>query len=161
MAYYSSDLSTDLAKGRLSPKRIIFYQQGLKIYAVLPYLLNMRLKGQFISNYWVQEGGAFSGVGIVAPTNEANYTAIPYSQSVENSQRLWDWLLADKGFEYAIAQAADFSFDIWKANVGQFPPKVWVPGADDQCDRFVKAFSVEKEVAAMLNGWQYMNSAGI
>ncbi|MGB3292604.1 MAG: hypothetical protein WBB01_06450 [Phormidesmis sp.] len=141
MAYRSSDLYADTSRNQHKIKRIVFYGRGLKIYGLMPHLLTMRLKGQFISNYWVADKGDFYGAGIVAPTNEANYTAIPYQQSPENSQRLLDWLLAGKGFEYAIAGPEDFKSNIWQSNVGQFPPEVWVPGSDTSQDSFVQVLA--------------------
>lgn len=141
MGYRSSDLYNDTECNRVNPKRLIFYQRGLKIYGLLPYILCRRLKAQFISNYWVSDDWAFRGAGVIAPTNEANYSALPYSQSPENAQRLWDWLHADKGFEYAIAGPNDFGCDTWRANVGQFPPEVWVPGSDASSGRFVQVLA--------------------
>ena len=143
MSYRSTNLSFDIARNSSEVKRIVFYQAGLKVYGMLPYILLRRLKGQFISNYWVHTDGTFSGAGVIAPTNESNYTAIPYQQSAENAQRLWHWLHDGHGFEYAIASAADFEHDIWQANVGQFPPQVWVPGEDAKHEHFVHTLGTE------------------
>lgn len=77
---------------------------------------------------------------MIAPTCEQNYTAIPYKQSPENAQRLWDWLHRDKGFEWAIAALQDYNLDIFKANVAQQPAEVRVPemGAEE----FIKKLGV-------------------
>ena len=129
MAHYSTDLYVDLPQAN-KLKRIVFYACGLKIYGHIPYLLKRRLKGEFLSNYYVHEAGVFRGHGIIAPTQEQNYTAIPYEQSLENVKRLWDWLHEGAGFEWAITEFDDFNINIFEANVAQQPPKTWVPEMD-------------------------------
>jgi hypothetical protein len=114
-------------------KRIIFYAQGLKIYGVLPYLLNRRLKGEFYSNYYVNSSGAFRGSGMIAPAMEFNYTVIPYTQKPEHSKALLEWLSEDAGFEWAIASERDFHKDLRHGNAfSDRHPEVWVPVENDQ-----------------------------
>lgn len=108
------------------PKRIIFYAQGLKIYGVLPYLLNRRLKGEFYSNFYVQSSGAFRGHGMIAPAYESNYTVVPYTQKAEYAKALLEWLSQDAGFEWAIAR--NFHDDLRQGTAfSDRNPEVWAP----------------------------------
>jgi hypothetical protein len=115
------------------PKRIIFYAQGLKIYGVLPYLLNRRLKGEFYSNHFVQGSGAFRGMGMIAPAYECNYTVIPHTQKPEHAKALLEWLSQDAGIEWAIASPQDFNLNIRCSTAfSDRHPEVWVPVENDQ-----------------------------
>ncbi len=71
-------------------KKIIFYPNGLKIYGVLPYLLNRKLKGEFASSLLYED--------------ESNFTVVGYQQKPEYVQTLVNWLYSGAGFEWAIAQ---------------------------------------------------------
>jgi hypothetical protein len=114
-------------------KRIIFYAQGLKIYGVLPYILNRRLKGEFYSNYFVQDGGAFRGCGMIAPAYESNYTLVPYTQKPEYAKALLEWLSEDAGFEWAIASERDFNNDLRHGTAfSHRDPETWVPAQNEQ-----------------------------
>jgi hypothetical protein len=115
------------------PKRIIFYSQGLKIYGLLPHILNRRLKGEFYSNYFVQSSGAFRGAGMIAPAQEFNYTYVPYTQKPAHAKALLEWLSEDKGFEWAIASAQDFNLNIRCSTAfSDRHPEVWVPAENEQ-----------------------------
>jgi hypothetical protein len=137
MAHYSVDLYEDLPNPH-KRKRVVFYCCGLKIYGHIPHLLKRRLKGEFLSNYWIHDSGAFRGHGIIAPTGEQNYTAIPYGQSPENARRLWDWLHEEAGFEWAIAGLQDYGVNIFEGNVAQWPPETWVP--EMRAEEFIQRF---------------------
>lgn len=148
---YRADLSRDLPMD-WKPKRIVFYAQGLKIYGLIPHLLNRRLKGEFISNYFVQTSGMFRGAGMLAPTGEENYTVIGYSQRPEYVQFLLDWLYEGKGFEWAIAGPENFQDDIREWNAGKRPPETWVPAQEDQGWRegFQLALKGDRSAIALL-----------
>lgn len=129
---FRCDPSQDLPQA-CNPKRIIFYDQGLKIYGVLPYLLNRRLKGEFYSNYYVHSSGAFCGHGMIAPAYEFNYTLVPYTQKPEHSKALLEWLWQDASFEWAIASPQDFNNDLRKGPAfSNRNPEVWVPAENKQ-----------------------------
>jgi hypothetical protein len=111
-------------------KRIIFYQQGFKIYGLLPYILNRKLKGEFYSNHFTHDSGAFRGMGVIAPAYELNYTVVPYSQDSVKAKLLIDWLLDGSGFEWAIA--LDFHADIKQGTAfTNKNPDIWAPGKHD------------------------------
>jgi len=138
MAVYYGDLYDDLPKASKC-KRAVFYSRGLKVYGMLPHLLNRRLKGEFRSNH-VANGP----LQAIAPTLEANYTVVPYRQSPANTQRLMDWLLDGVGFEWAIASPQDWSQDILLGNAFQYPPKVWHPSPQgEQREGFARALALE------------------
>jgi hypothetical protein len=124
------------------PKRIIFYDQGLKVYGVLPYFLNRRLEGEFYSNCYVHSSGAFRGHGMIAPAYESNYTLVPYTQKQEYAKALLEWLSQDTGFEWAIASPRDFNIDLRHGTAfTQRNPEVWVPAQNEQgwSEGFTKA----------------------
>ena len=97
-----------------TPKRVLFYAAGLKIYGLLPYLLNRRVRGQFRSN---------AHIAAVFPTWERNYTIVPYQQTPEAAAALLDWLYADAGFEWGIAE--DWHAALLGANAFNDPPCVF------------------------------------
>lgn len=84
------DWERDLPSKR-KPKRIIFYPDGLKIYGLLPYLLQRQLRGEF-SSAWIKLNN-----------DEDNFTVISYQQKPEHVQKLVDWLYEAAGFEWTIA----------------------------------------------------------
>jgi hypothetical protein len=113
-------------------KRIIFYAQGLKIYGVLPYILNRRLKGKFYSNYYVHSSGAFRGHGMIAPAYELNYTVVPYTQKPDYAKALLEWLWQDAGFEWAIASPRDFRNELRHGTAfSSRDPEIWVPAQNE------------------------------
>ena len=150
---FRADLNNDLPAA-WKPKRIIFYAQGLKIYGLIPHILNRRLKGEFISNHYVHSSGVFRGAGMLAPTGEANYTVIPYCQKPEHAQMLLDWLYEDKGFEWAIASAQDWNENLREWNAYKEPPSVWVPASNDQGWRegFRQALAGDQAAMKLLGG---------
>jgi len=147
---YRADLSRDIPSPGL-PKRIIFYAQGLKIYGLIPYVLNRRLKGEFISNVAMLPGWG-RGAAIAAPTGEANYTVIPYIQKPEHVQMLIDWLYEDRGFEWAIADPDNFNDQLREWNAYKQPPSVWVPCQSEEGWRegFQKALMGDRVAMALL-----------
>lgn len=104
------------------PKRVIFYREGMKVYGLLPYILQRRLKAQFFSNAF-----SWGNAIIAAGSAEANWTSVPYTAPPEAVSALLDWLLADKGFEVALASPEDWDDDIFSANVFRMPPRTWFP----------------------------------
>lgn len=147
---YRADLHRDLPSTR-NPTRVIFYQQGLKVYGLLPYLINRKVKGEFYSNYYVHDSGWFAGSGIVAHTNEPNYTVVPYSQSPETAKLLWDWLHSDAGFEWAIASKQEFYRNICQANIANVEPETWCPiGNPDGFARVMSKTLTPTEIATFL-----------
>lgn len=134
-------------------KRIIFYGKGLKIYGTLPYLLSRRLKAEFYSNNFVQSGGAFRGMGLIAPAYEANYTVVPYTQRPQHASALLNWLLSDAGFEWAIAVPGEFDKEIRCTTAfSSQDPEVWVPDPEGEAWRegFLKAMH-EGSLSAIQN----------
>jgi hypothetical protein len=129
---FRCDFSQDIpTKGKL--KRIIFYARELKIYGLLPHILNRRLKGEFYSNSYVHSSGAFRGTGMIAPAYESNYTVVPYTQKPEQSKALHEWLMQDAGFEWAIASAQDFYADLRHGTAfSDRDPEVWVPAENKE-----------------------------
>jgi hypothetical protein len=104
-------------------KRIVFYRRGLKIYSLLPYILQRRLHAQFFSSTITG-----SGVRISAGSFEANWTAISYqNQSPEAVEALMDWLFSGAGFKAAIASEENWDDDIFSGNFFNYPPDVWHP----------------------------------
>jgi hypothetical protein len=67
-------------------KEVLFYQTGLKVYGVLPYILHRKLRAEFCSS---------------SDARENNFTLISYQQKSENVQALADWLYKDSGFVWA------------------------------------------------------------
>lgn len=129
---FKCDFSQDIPQ-KWKPKRIIFYKRGLKIYGLLPHILNRRLKGEFYSNYYVQSAGAFRGHGTIAPAYELNYTVVPYTQKPEYANALLEWLSQDAGFEWAIASPRDFTKDLRDGTAfTQRDPETWVPAENEQ-----------------------------
>lgn len=125
MTYYAN-LERDLP----SPyhrKRVIFYRQGLKIYGLLPYLLQHKLKAQFFSGSFRVGGSGFPRMRLSAGSFESNWTAIPYQQPPEHIAALLDWLYSEKGFEAAIATEDYWDDNIFSANVFRMPPHTWYP----------------------------------
>lgn len=89
-------MSPDDTPANSKPKICLLYAAGMKIYGVLPHLLNMQVGGQFVSNMmgpWV------------LPTGESNYTIVryrrkdgtPHSPSATSALRAW--LMAGAGCE--------------------------------------------------------------
>lgn len=124
-------------------KRLIFYQSGIKVYGQIPYILQRRLQAEFISNE-----SSFLGGRIVGPTAEKNYTFVPFrrgdgsEQSPEAVQALLDWLLADAGCEYAIAEDGEFERrDLTLVNWFQAPPETWVPGDNSSLKTLIEEIS--------------------
>jgi hypothetical protein len=108
-----------------APKRVVFYFAALKIYGVIPFLLTRRVRGEFISNEWSSGAG---GISFVAPTGEANYTLVPYQQSPASAHALLDWLYADAGFQWGIAEAfATPLCELRQVNWMRWPVTVWHP----------------------------------
>jgi len=120
MPYYA-DLSNDLP-APYKRKRVIFYRQGLKIYGLLPYILQRKLKAQFFSGTV-----SWGNVRISAGSLEENWTAVSYASVREYMDALLDWLSSDPGFEVAIASRDDWEDSIFSANVFRYPPKTWYP----------------------------------
>lgn len=120
MTYYA-DMSIDQPT-EYKTKRAIFYQQGLKVYGLLPYILQRKLHAQFFSN-----STSWGRVRISTGSLELNWTAIPYQQSLENVNALLDWLYADKGFEVALANPERWQDTIFAGNFGNMPPQTWYP----------------------------------
>jgi hypothetical protein len=138
---FRCDFSQDVPE-KWKPKRIIFYKQGLKIYGLLPHILNRRLKGEFFSNYSVHSSGAFRGHGMIAPAYESNYTLVHYTQKPEYAKALLEWLSQDAGFEWAIASPQDFNTDLREGTAfSNRNPEVWVPAQNEQgwSEGFTKA----------------------
>ena len=146
MTYYA-DLSRDLPTP-YERKRVVFYRQGLKVYGLLPYLLQRRLKAQFFSG-----SVNWGGVRISAGSFEQNWTAISYTQTSEALASLLDWLSSDAGFEVAIASREDFDDDIFSANIFRMPPKTWHPVGDKALPRFLRihADMQRSEIAGLLS----------
>lgn len=145
MTYYA-DFDRDLPDPH-KRKRVIFYRQGLKVYGLLPYLLQRRLKAQFFSGSM-----SWGRVRISMGSLESNWTAIPYTQTAESLSALLDWLYSDAGFEAAIASRAEFDDDIFSANVYREPPKTWYPLGDQARVGFLRihAGMQRSEVAGLL-----------
>jgi hypothetical protein len=131
MTYYAN-LSNDLP-APYKRKRVIFYRQGLKVYGLLPYILNRKLKAQFFSGTVSCMGGTIS-----MGSFESNWTAIPYTQSPENLKALLDWLYEDRGFEVALASREDWNDDIFSANVYRMPPHTWYPIGNEAREGFLQ-----------------------
>jgi len=124
-------------------KRAIFYAQGLKVYGQIPYILQRRLGAEFFSN----SGTIFGGASLLTTSSmEDNYTVVPYRQrdgtlhSQEVLNTLYKWLMADKGFQWAIA--VDFHVNIKQWNAWNWPPETWIPGEPEQKEMLVQLFLV-------------------
>lgn len=143
---YRADLAHD-TPSVTKKKRIIFYRGGLKIYGLLPYILQKKLKAQFFSNTPV--GG---GVMMLLPSHEDNWTAVPYDQSPERLQSLLDWLYSDAGFEVALASRESWEDDIFSANIMNHPPSVWFPLGQDTHKGFlqIQAGMTRFDIAGLL-----------
>lgn len=87
------DFQRDIPDDR-KPKRIVFYANGLKIYGVLPFVLNRKLNGKFCS-------------GLKGSGDEDNYTIVGYSQTPTRVQELADWLYGGAGVEWGIAETIE------------------------------------------------------
>ena len=115
--------------GDHKPKLVVVYAAGLKIYGALPYLLQRRLQARFNSS---EVGGG--GMRVFGPTWEPNYTIVPWRRddgalhSPENLKALIDWLQADKGFVWVIADP-DYYNDSLDGNFFRSLPHVWQPAA--------------------------------
>lgn len=120
MPYYA-DLQQDLPSPH-TRKRVIFYAAGLKVYGLLPQLLSRRLHGEFRSS-----STSFLGGKLMWPTQQRNWTVVPYAQSPENVARLLTWLQSGAGFEWGIAGPDEWDEDILLPNVLRVPPAVWHP----------------------------------
>lgn len=131
MTYYA-DLSNDLPVP-YKRKRVIFYQQGLKVYGLLPYLLQKKLKAQFFSG-----SISWGNVRISAGSFEDNWTAIPYQQSSTNLIFLLDWLYSDSGFEVALASKEDWEDNIFLGNIFHMPPHTWYPLGEEVRQGFLQ-----------------------
>jgi hypothetical protein len=114
-------------------KRLVFYAMGLKVYGQIPYILQRRLKAQFISNH------ASTGMGsIFWPAAESNYTLIPFRQAdgrphgEATLKAFFDWLYTDKGFEFAIAGEKDFYKDIRSIDMWEWPPELRPATSEDR-----------------------------
>ena len=149
---YRANLAIDLPH-KWKAKRIIFYQKGLKIYGLIPHLLNRRLKGEFISNHLVISQGAFRGAGFLAPSGEDNYTVIPYAQKPEHAEMLLSWLYDGSGFEWAIAGPENWQDNIQEWNAYRRCPSTWVPANNEQGWRagFQKALEGDQAALKALN----------
>lgn len=123
MAYYA-DPRRDLPS-RFKKKRVIFYEQGLKIYGQIPYILQMRLGAEFYSD---NAPAAFGG-RIIAMTMEPNYTVVPYKQSREAIDALLEWLYGGDAFEWAVA--VDFYKNIRQWNALNMPAQTFVPSHNE------------------------------
>lgn len=144
MTYYA-DPAKDLPVPWKS-KRIVIYAQGLKVYGQIPYILQRRLQAQFISN---SVSMPFGG-RIFAPTQEDNYTVIPWrradgEQHTEAAMdALLDWLYTDKGFEVAVATREYFHNRLDLPNMWQSPPHVFVPTLEQSRSLFRLALTSGK-----------------
>jgi len=134
MRHYA-DMNNDLPSP-YHPKRAIFYRQGLKVYGLLPYILQRKLKAQFFSG--VVSWGP--GVRIMVGSWEPNWTAIPYQQAPEKVQALLDWLYSEQGFEVAIASSDDWDDDIFSSNFMRHPPQVWYPVQREARPGYMRVF---------------------
>ena len=122
-------------------KRAIFYAQGLKIYGQIPYILQRCLGAEFFSN----SGTIFRSASLLTVSSmEDNYTVVPYRRtdgafhSHEVLDTLYKWLLADKGFQWAVA--VEFHADIKQWNAWNRPPETWIPGEPEQQEAFTQLF---------------------
>lgn len=131
MTYYA-DLVHDLPTP-YTVKRVIFYRRGLKVYGLLPYILQRKLKAQFFSG-----SIRWGNVRISAGSFESNWTAVPYNQSPEHVIALLNWLYSDRGFEVALAAQEDWDDNIFSGNVYRMPPSTWFPVGDEQRSGFVQ-----------------------
>lgn len=137
---YFANLQEDLPSA-WHRKRVIFYQQGIKIYGLLPYLLQRKLKAQFFSGSFSVGGNGFPRMRLSTGSFEANWTAISYQQSRENISALLDWLYSEKGFKVAIASAENWHDDIFSANMWRMPPHTWYPVGTEAREGFLKVIS--------------------
>lgn len=130
---YYADPSKDLP-APWKPKRLVFYAMGLKVYGQMPYILQRRLKAEFISNH-VSTG---MGGSVFWPAAESNYTLVRYRQpdgsphSEKALNAFFDWLYADKGFEFAIAGEGDFYKDIRHIEMWEWPPELRAATVEDK-----------------------------
>jgi hypothetical protein len=141
MAFYANpqkDLPTPWQQ-----KRVIFYAAGLKIYGQIPYVLQRRLQAQFISNC----GTLAMGGLLFGPSWEDNYTMVPRRRAdgqphkPEALAALLDWLYADKGFEFAIADPESGEWqrkDLWMINLWNSRPRTFAPGIEESKAIFQK-----------------------
>lgn len=141
MSFYA-DPRQDLPSP-IKPKRVIFYAQGLKIYGQIPYILARRLGAKFYSNNMPILGSG----RIIAPSGEPNYTVVPYRRedgqlhSEKTMKALLEWLKAGKGFEWAVADEAEFFNNICTWTAWNRPPKTWVPGNGTSDDEILPMLS--------------------
>jgi hypothetical protein len=141
---YYADFDRDIIS-KNNPKRIVLYAKGLKIYGVLPYILARKLKAEFFSNNL-----GVLGAKLIAPTQEDNYTIVPYAQSPASSQKLLDWLYSDAGFLWAIASSEYWDEEIAKPNICNKFPEVWLPYENQEKQTFLAVFSANNSDAAKL-----------
>lgn len=92
-------------------KRILFYRLAIKVYGVLPYLLNRQVQGDFRSN----------DNGIVFLSADSNYTVVPYGLDDLAIKALLSWLCADAGFEWGIAGPRDWNATNLRTNNANKP----------------------------------------
>ena len=125
-----ADPLTDLVAVNGGKKKVIIYARGLKIYGQIPFLLQRRLQGRFISNHV-----GFMGGSLIFPTMESNYTYIPWRRpdgrkhSDKAVSALLEWLLSGSGYSWAIANKRHFYDPIDEGpNFASEPPDVWTPG---------------------------------
>lgn len=109
MTFYA-DSTQDLPTPH-KQKRIVFYADGLKVYGVIPYILQRRLGAKFYSN---NAPGLF-GCRMIAPTMEHNYTVVPYRATSRAVKELLDWLYANAGFRWGIAKDFHAIIEGWNA----------------------------------------------
>lgn len=143
MAYYANPRADLPASWKT--KRLVFYAMGLKVYGQMPYILQRKLRARFISNHF---GGA--GGEVWWPAAESNYTLVSYRRpdgsphSAEVLMTFFDWLYADKGFEFAIAGEKSFYQDIRSIAIYEWPPDLR-PATPD--DRMLVAGLIERKGA--------------
>lgn len=94
-------------------KEIIFYPKHLKIYGILPYLLNRKVSGRFCST--------------ISRCAEPNFTVITYNQSPEVVRELFEWLSEGVGFNWSIASYGEkIRFDPYKKPETHKPPNITI-----------------------------------
>lgn len=139
---YYADPARDLP-APWKPKKCVFYAEGLKIYGQIPYILQLALEAEFYSN----DTSIFGGGRLIGPTQEPNYTVVPYRRANGRPHResslkaLFDWLYADRGFEWAFA--AEFWRHIREWNLFNSEPEIFVPGTPEQRQEIVKHLFLE------------------
>lgn len=139
---YYADPVRDLPS-TIKSKQCIFYAEGLKVYGQIPYILQRRLEAEFYSN----DTSIFGGGRLTAPTQEPNYTVVPYHRANGRSHNnaalkaLFDWLYADAGFEWAFA--VEFRRHIREWNLLNPEPGTFVPGVIEERQEIIKWFFLE------------------